>query len=307
MKSLTSIILLFYFSALPGQDIDSLMQNLGQETNEPVLSTFKSPKLVLLQTNKTQEKQHLTFWIGHRFGDIGGEFGGSHTLFGLDAATDILIGFDYGITEDLTLGIGRSKFNETYSAQGKYRLLRQLKTGMPVSLTLFGQSSWITRKEYFDNEFPEETDRISHFLQIILARRFSSSFSLMLSPGYLLRPQVEDPMDKKNIFVLGMGGRLKLTKRLSLIADFTWVNALDRPGDLNEEHFNPLGIGLEIETGGHVFSLNFQNATYITENNFIPNTRKSWEDGGVRFGFTISRDFYLGPRDRQEPKPSYSQ
>lgn len=307
MKSLITIVLLFYFSTLPGQNIDSLMRSLGPETNEPVLSTFKSPKLVLLQTNETQEKQHLTFWIGHRFGDIGGEFGGSHTLFGLDAATDIHKGFDYGITEDLTLGIGRSKFNETYSAQGKYRMLRQLQTGMPVSLTLFGQSSWITRKEFFDNEFPEETDRISHFLQVILARRFSSSLSLMLSPGYLLRPQVEDPLDKENIFVLGIGGRLKLTKRLSLIADFTWVNALDRPGDLGEEHYNPLGIGLEIETGGHVFSLNFQNATYIIENNFIPNTRKSWKDGGVRFGFTISRDFYLGPRDRQVPGPDYSQ
>lgn len=300
MKNLFTFFFILFVSGGEAQDIDSLMQSMesGIE-NEPVLATFKSPKLVLLQTNETQKKQELTFWVGHRFGDIGGEFGGSHTLFGLDGATDIHLGFDYGITDKLTVGIGRSRFNETYNFQAKYRLLQQLQEGTPVSVTLFGQSSWITRKEFFDGEFPKEGDRISHFLQVILARKFSPNLSLMLNPGYLIRSshQLADPGDKENFLVLGVGGRLKFTKRLSIIADYTLVNGLDRPDDLNPEYFNPLGIGLEIETGGHVFSLNFQNATYITANNFIPNTQKSWLDGGVRFGFSISRNFYLGPKE----------
>lgn len=300
MKNLLCFLLVFYASGFYGQDMDSIMQSMeSQNEFEPVSATFKSPKLVLLQTNETQKNQELTFWVGHRFGDIGGEFGGSHTLFGLDGATDIHLGFDYGITDDLTVGIGRSRFNETYNFQAKYRLLQQVEEGTPVSVTLFGQSSWITRKEFFEDEFPKEGDRLSHFLQVILARKFSSNFSLMLNPGYLMRSshQLEDSGDKENFLVLGVGGRLKFTKRLSIIADYTLVNGLDRPDDLNPEYFNPLGIGLEIETGGHVFSLNFQNATYITENNFIPNTQKSWLDGGVRFGFSISRNFYLGPKD----------
>lgn len=300
MKNILIFLLFLPVSEVFSQDMDSLMQRIesGAE-KETVLATFKSPKLVLLQTNETQKKQELTFWVGHRFGDIGGEFGGSHTLFGLDGATDIHLGFDYGITDDLTIGIGRSRFNETYNLQGKYCLLQQLEEGTPVSVTLFGQSSWITREEFFANEFPKETDRISHFLQVILARKFSPNISLMLNPGYLIRPaaQLEDANDKENFFVLGMGGRFKFTKRLSIIADYTLVNGFDRPNDLSPEYFNPLGIGLEIETGGHVFSLNFQNATYITANNFIPNTQKSWEDGGVRFGFSISRNFYLGPKE----------
>lgn len=308
MKYLLILFLVNPLFGVVAQDIDSVMQSMetGVE-KEPVIATFKSPKLVLLQTNETQKEKELTFWVGHRFGDIGGEFGGSHTLFGLDGATDIHLGFDYGLSDDLTIGIGRSRFNETYNLQAKYRLIKQIENGSPLAVSIFGQSSWITRKEFFNNEFPEETDRISHFVQVILARKFSPNLSLMLNPGYLFRSeaQPEDADDQQNFFVIGVGGRLKFTKRLSIIADYTLVNGLDRPDDLNTEYFNPLGIGLEIETGGHVFSLNFQNATYITANNFIPNTKKSWQDGGVRFGFSISRNFYLGPKDDVATENNY--
>jgi hypothetical protein len=178
-------------------------------------------------------------------------------------------------------------------------LLKQEEIGIPLSITIFGQSSWITRREFFNNEFSDETDRISHFFQIILARKFSPKLSLMLNPGYVIRTeaQLEDINDQVSFLVLGIGGRFKFSKRLSLITDYTLVNGFDRPEGLDLKYYNPLGIGLEIETGGHVFSLNFQNATYITANNFIPYTKKSWRDGGVRFGFSISRNFYLGPKN----------
>lgn len=300
MKKFLIFITLICSHIIYGQDIDSLMQSLEQgREKEEIISTFKSPKLVLLQTNETQKKKNLTFWVGHRFGDIGGASGGSHTFFGLDNATDIHLGFDYGITDDITVGIGRSRFDETYNVQGKFRVLKQIPEEIPVSITLFGQSSWITRKEFFENEFPNEADRISHFLQVIVARKFSPSLSLMLNPGYLIRGQVEDPGDKENFFIIGMGGRWKFSKNFSIIADYTIVNGLDRPGDLESDFTNPLGIGLEIQTGGHVFSLNFMNARFITANNFIPNTTSSWGDGEVRFGFTISRTFFLGPRDQK--------
>src|SRR6476661_5085372 len=107
------------------QNADSLLKTLVQETeNNIIQSTFKSTHLVLLQTVETQKKDDLAFWIAHRFGDIGGEFGGSHTLYGLDAATDIYIGFDYGVTDRLTLGLGRSRQNETFNFLGKYKLVQ---------------------------------------------------------------------------------------------------------------------------------------------------------------------------------------
>lgn len=300
MKKALLFLFLIACSGAHAQDVDSIMAQISEEKEYRTLATFKSPRLVLLQTNETQKAKNLAFWVGHRFGDIGGEFGGSHTLFGLDVATDLYLGFDYGITDELTVGIGRSKFNETYNALAKYRLLWQEEDGLAFSLTLFGQSSWITREPFSNNEFQNEGDRISHFFQAIIARKFSPGISVMLSPGYLLRPeaQVRDMDDEQNLFVVGVGGRFKILNRISIIADYTFVNGLSRPENLDTEYYNPFGVGLEIETGGHVFSLNFQNSQYITANNFIPNTTKSWSDGGVRFGFAISRNFNLGPKDQ---------
>ncbi len=293
----TKLLLLFgllFFSSVRGQDVDSLMQEISPDFSAAPVPIFQSPKLVLQQTPETQPEYDLTFWIGHRFGDINE---GIHSLFGLDWASDIHIGFEYGLTEDLTLGIGRSRFNEAYNAQAKYALFRQVPEKSPVAMTLFLQSSWITREENFEDEFDNQSERISHFFQVILGRKFSPSVSLMLSPGYLARSITFDPNDEEDFFVLGVGGRLRLTKRLSLIADYMLVKGLGRPEDLARDYYNPLGVGLEIQTGGHVFSLNFQNSAYITENNFIPYTHTSWKDGGIRLGFTISRNFYLGPKE----------
>ncbi len=298
MKKIYLLVFLFTCSGIYAQDVDSLMATLNGEKDFRTIATFKSPRLVLLQTNETQKAKNLAFWVGHRFGDIGGEFGGSNTLFGLDIATDLYLGFDYGITDALTVGIGRSKFNESYSGLVKYRLLWQEEEGMPLSVTLFGQSSWITREPFSRNEFENESDRISHFMQVIVARKFSPGVSVMINPGYLIRPeaQVQDFEDSDNLFSLGFGARVKILKRISIIADYTIVNGLSRPDDLGIDYYNPFGVGVEIETGGHVFALNFQNSQAIIANNFIPNTTKSWTDGGVRFGFMISRNFNLGPK-----------
>lgn len=298
MKRILLIPVFLICAFIHAQDFDSIMADISEEKDYKIQATFKSPRLVLLQTNETQKAKNLAFWVGHRFGDIGGEFGGSHTLFGLDVATDLYLGFDYGITDALTVGIGRSKFNESYSGLVKYRLLWQDEEGMPVSVTLFGQSSWITREPFSNNEFDKESDRISHFLQVIMARKFSPGISLMIAPGYLFRPeaQIQDFEDSENLFALGFGARFKVFKRISIIADYTIVNGLSRPDDLQTDYYNPFGVGVEIETGGHVFALNFQNSQAIIANNFIANTTKSWSDGGVRFGFMISRNFNLGPK-----------
>lgn len=298
MKRIILIPVFLICSFLQAQDVDSIMADISEEKDYKIQATFKSPRLVLLQTNETQKAKNLAFWVGHRFGDIGGDFGGSHTLYGLDVATDLYLGFDYGITDELTVGFARSKFNESYSVLAKYRLLWQEEDGFPLAVTLFGQSSWITREPFSNDEFDNEADRISHFFQAIIARKFSPGISLMLSPGYLFRPegQIQDVGDSADLFSLGIGGRFKIFKRISIIADYTFVNGLSRPDDLQTEYYNPFGVGVEIETGGHVFALNFQNSQYITANNFIPNTTKSWSDGGVRFGFMISRNFNLGPK-----------
>lgn len=276
------------------QDADSLLNTLIMpERNQPVQYTFKSTHLVLLNTNETQKKNDLAFWIGHRFGDLGGQFGGAKTLFGLDLAPDIYIGFDYGFTDKLTIGIGRGKFDATYNFLAKYKLIQQTENSTPFSLTLFGQTAVVSRAAFNNNEFPNQGDRTSHFLSSIFTSKVSQSLSILVSPSVLLRQKVTEARDNKSLFSVGFGGRLKVYKRFSLIADYTLVEGLGRPNDLETQFYNPLGAGIEIETGGHIFSLNFQNSPYIIENNFIANTQKSWRDGGVRWGFAVSRNFAL--------------
>ncbi|WP_276088206.1 DUF5777 family beta-barrel protein [Pedobacter sp. JY14-1] len=281
--------------AVKAQDADSLLRSMDTlSKSEPVQAVFKATRIVLSHSTETQKKHDLDLRIRHHFGDIGGRFGSAHTLYGLDVASDLFIGLDYGVTDDFTVAVGRSKQDETFNFSGKYKLLKQQDTGMPVNLTLLAQMGWVAREPFNENEFTSYADRFSWFFQGLISRKLTSRLSLQVMPGYLIRQVSMEPGDPRNLFVLGFAGRMKLTKRLSFVADYTLVNGLSRqPDNLANAYYDPLGVGLEIETGGHIFSLNFMNSEYILENNFIPNTKKSWGKGGVRFGFTISRNFSL--------------
>nr|WP_121271247.1 DUF5777 family beta-barrel protein [Pedobacter schmidteae] len=305
MKKLSLLTISFFFSLLAGyaQQADSLLNKLDSGLVKPqVEAVFKSTRVVLSHSTETQKKHDLDLRIRHHFGDIGGKFGSAHTLYGLDVASDLFIGFDYGITDDFTVGIGRSKVDELYNFSGKYKLLKQRSDGkMPVNLTLFAQMGWIAREPFSASEFASYSNRFSYFLQSIISRKLSSRLSIQVMPALLMRKNVSDVRDPENLFSLGFAGRMKLSKRLSFVADYTLINGLSRPNDLSQAYYNPLGVGLEIETGGHIFSLNFMNSEYIVENNFIPGTKKSWKDGGVRFGFTVSRNFTLFKSKNKDP------
>lgn len=276
------------------QEADSLLKKLSPaDSSEIPVTAFKSTRIALSHSSETQKKHDLDLRIRHHFGDIGGRFGGSHTLFGLDAASDLFIGLDYGISDRLTVGIGRSRQNELYDLYLKYKLIQQLEKRSPISITVLVQPGLMAREPLTDTEFSDYSNRFSYLFQTVLSRKFSNALSMEMLPSYLVRVQAADPMDNNNLFSLDFAGRLKLNKRISLVADYQLVNAFGRPDNLTETHYNPLGVGLEIETGGHIFSLNFMNSEYILENNFLPDTKKSWNHGGVRFGFTISRNFTL--------------
>lgn len=284
------------------QTAESLLGKLDS-TNKfnKVEATFKATHVVLSHSTETQKKHDLDLRIRHHFGDIGGEFGSSHTLWGLDVATDLFIGLDYGINDKFTVGIGRSKHDELFNFYVKHKILEQNTDNMPINLTFLAQAGLIARKPFTTDEFSNYGDRLTYLIQPIFSRKFSSRISLEVMPAYLLRSVTADPNDPKNLFTLGFAGRVKITKRLSFVADYTIVNGLSRPSKLAVPMYNPLGVGLEIETGGHIFSLNFMNSEYINENSFIANTKKSWSDGGVRFGFTISRNFSLFKSKNKNP------
>lgn len=296
MNKFYSLLLLLFLSIYQGnaQDTDSLMSRMSSEQQpESVIASFKSTRLILSQTTTMVKKYDMDFKVVHRFGDVGGTDGGSETLYGFDNSTDIYIHFDYGISDRLNIGFGRSKFEQLLDLQLKYALLQQKeKDGSPISLSLLAKTGFTPYKVQ-TAIFDDYGNRFSHFIQAILSRKFSSNFSLQVTPGFLFRNVVLGAGDEETLFSTGIAGRYKFTKRFGIVADYYLINSDYRKNNPNINYYNPLGLGVEIETGGHVFSMNFANAKAIVENNFLPNSTSSWNKGQYRFGFTISRMFTM--------------
>lgn len=320
MKKLMIAFLCFYAVSVSAQgNLESLFADSSlTDGSLPVISTFKSSRVINAQSVETVHKNDLVFTVLHRFGDIGGSNGGVDTFFGLDNSSDIQIGFDYGITDRLSVGLGRVKGSpngvNTYQRQlfyltGKYRLLRQTNDDhVPFSAALYGNGVISGMKKMdssiSDANFNEHGDRLSFVAQLILARKFSSKFSAELMPTYVHRNLVTY-MDQSDLFALGIALRMKFTKKMALVVDYfhNFRSTESEEYFRQEKSFRfyaPLGVGIEIETGGHVFNMSFTNSTAILENQFIPSTSSSWGKGEVRWGFSISRTFSLGKSDKKE-------
>jgi hypothetical protein len=274
--------------------MDSLMKNISSEQDPEIsMASFKSSRLILSQTTTMVKKHDLDFKVIHRFGDVGGTDGGSETLYGFDNSTDIYIHFDYGISDRLNIGFGRSKYEQLLDLQLKYAVLQQKeKEGSPISLSVLAKTGF-TPYKVNTAVFDDYGNRFSHFIQAIVSRKFSPDFSLQVTPGFLFRNVVLGAGDERTLFSTGIAGRYKFTKRFGIVADYYLISSSYRKNNPNINYYNPLGVGIEIETGGHVFSMNFANAKAIVENNFLPNSTSSWNKGQYRFGFTISRMFTL--------------
>ena len=273
---------------------DAILKNLATpDKGEPVIATFKATRLILSQTTETVKKNELNFLVIHRFGDVGGSSGGGKTLWGLDNSSDIYIGFEYGITDNLNVDFGRSKFEQLLDLQLKYYLLHQtVDNSMPVAISILGKTGF---KPYSvtTNVFDSYGNRFSYLAQAIIARKFSSKLSLQVSPSYIIN-NVPYPFiagNEKNFFSLSAAGRLKLTKRMGVVVDYVHPFSSFRQNSISPAFYDGLGVGIEIETGGHVFTMYFTNAQAISEINYLNDTESSWSKGQYRFGFTISRIF----------------
>lgn len=272
---------------------DDLLSKLEAETakdkSETVLATFKGDKVINIQTNETVKKNNLDVRVNHLFGNIGTESGGGfHNLYGFDQSQDIRIAFHYGLSDRLMAGFSRSKRNENFEGLLKFKLLQQTTDKkIPLSITLFGNTTFSARSASL---VEKDIHRLTYNAEMVLARKFSSKFSLVLIPSFLHRNFVEAG-DNNDVFSIGGGFRLKLTQSTSIIADYFHSFRPTVPG---REYRDPLGLGVEIETGGHVFSIMFTNASGILENDFLVNTQDDWAKGGIKFSFIVSRMFKFG-------------
>lgn len=282
-KLLTFIFLMtFSFSTMAQDDLLSLLGE--EETTDYATASFKTNRVINLHSLENTAGGVFDFKISHRFGFLNGGF---QELFGLDQAY-IRIGGDYGVTDRFMVGFGRSNFEKTYDVFGKYKLLRQStgKRNMPISASFLATATAKTVKftDDYDHHFSE---RLNYTFQLIIGRKFSDGFSLQLSPTVVHRNIVATSDLAHDVKAMGVAGRIKLTKRTALNAEYIYV----LPGQLESDKKNGLSIGFDIETGGHVFQLHFTNSTSMVENGFVTNNTGDWLDGGIHFGFNVSRVF----------------
>lgn len=309
MKSIKLIIVFLFFCAtLVAQDDTDLMKQLEKDSNKTsyTTATFKSTRLITGHTIETLGKGILDVRILHRFAPINR---GLYDFFGLDYAS-MRLGFDYGITNNIMVGIGRSTWQKTYDALFKIKILKQ-STGavnMPVTLTFvstFATRSDLARKDTLNNRILINfADRTSFSEQLIVSRKFSNNFSLQFMPIFIFNHNKIDSINtytknkdnivygqkRKNTFALGFGGRLKVSKRVAINLEYYYQMPDAKPGI----RFNSLSLGVDIETGGHIFQMHFTNSNGMTEKSFITDTDDKWRDGYIRFGFNISRVFKVG-------------
>lgn len=275
---------------LNAQEDDLLSLLNEEETTEYITASFKTDRVINLHSLESTAAGVLDIKISHRFGMVNG---GLYELFGLDAAS-IRIGADYGITNQVTIGFGRNSFEKTFDGFAKYKFLRQStgKRKMPVSAILFASTALKSVKWADPDRENFFSSRLYYTGQLIIGRKFSENLSLQLSPTVVHRNLVATKAEKNDVFALGAGGRIKLTKRISLNAEYMYV----LPDQLAPGYKNMFSLGFDIETGGHVFQLHFTNSTSMIEKGFVTETVGDWADGGVHFGFNISRVFTLKKR-----------
>jgi len=285
-----SILLLALPISLAAQD--DLMNLINEGTNPEIIlttSTFKSTHIMNGQSIERMAPKQLDFRISHRFGRINS---GAYEFFGLDQA-NIHLSLEYGINKWLMAGIGRGTYEKTFDGFAKFSILRQSSGArvMPVSLSVFTSAALKTLK-WSDPARPFDfSSRLTYVGQVLIARKFSPSFSAQLTPTYMHRNITSSISEPYDIFALGAGGRMKLTKRISVNAEY-YINP--DPGLYNGQTvYNPLALGFDIETGGHVFQLIFTNSVAMIEKGFIAETTGSWLKGDIHFGFNISRVFNL--------------
>jgi len=273
----------------PGDLLGQLEQDASKEAgpNQLVDATFKSTRLINGHTVQTPGEGTLVFLIEHRFGKLND---GAYALFGLDNA-QIRLALEYGVTDRLEIGIGRSSLQKTLDGFAKYRLIRQ-STGrgaMPVSVTLLGSAAVATLR-YADGVDRTLGLRTAYTYQALVARKFSTDFSLQLMPTLVHRNLVMSEGEKNDIYALGFGGRYKITKRLSFNAEYY---ALLTPY-ARERFNNALALGVDIETGGHIFQLMVTNTSGMVERQFIAgDTNGNFFKGDIYFGFNVNRNFTL--------------
>lgn len=274
---------------------DDLLSEIDvQKTNTNEVSAFKSLKIVNLESTKLVGKGDFYFIVAHRFDYLNKGF---DDFFGLDNANTQLK-FAFGLKDWLTVHVSRSGFQETYDLGIKYLLISQKTEGFPLTIVGFNSLAINTEMKKVNYPLIQFENRLTYVTQLLISRKVTEKLSLEIAPAYFHENIVRDILDENNEVILpnpqdnnqyaiGLGGRYKFAKRWSVNMDY--AAHLNRASQ--SVYKNPLSIGVDLETGGHVFQMHFTNSKAMHESGFLGRTTGDWSKGEISFGFNLVRVF----------------
>jgi hypothetical protein len=287
MKYLLSCILVFFTMGYASAQDDLLNQldTVKSKEKEIEMSAFKGLQIGNMQSTKLAAKGEWYMLVSHRFGDL---TEGLDNFFGMDNALTKIGGL-YGATKWLTLGASRQTYNKIYELTAKYKLANQEIDGFPV--TIVGYNTMDINSALKTSEFPnlQFTDRLAFTTQLLISRKFSEKFSFEVAPIYVHKNLYDDTVEQKDLFLVGAGARYKIAKRLSI--NLEYAARVSLPEEFVSPYHNPLTVGLDIETGGHVFQLVVSNSQPMNDVAVFSNTSGDWNGGSIYFGFNMYRSF----------------
>jgi hypothetical protein len=294
MKKINSILILIFTiftSQLFAQDdLMKELQDMSPSKPATVFATFKSTRIITGQSIEHIAAKHLNLVILHRFGEING---GAYTLWGMDQA-NMRIALEYGINDKIQLGLGRSSIGKTYDGNIKWKILAQSKGkgGMPISLGYYGNIA-VNTMEWTDPSIHNYfTSRLSYFHQLNIAKKFNEYLSLQVSPTLAHQNLVQLTNDKNSVFALGLGASWKISRSVRFNVEYyPRLTGRDQLTSSGAKAYDYLGMGFDIETGGHVFQLMFTNGDGMLEQQMLRDTKTQWSNAGIRLGFNLARTF----------------
>ena len=304
MNKILIFLFLFPLGLCAQDDIMNMLEKQSVKTKDYALGVFKGNKIINGQSTEQPAARSLQFVISHRFGRISGSY---KEFFGLDNST-IRFGFEYGILDNLSVGIGRSSFEKTFDGYVKGRFIRQQTGKWNVPITISGFASMAIRTDDWSDPARHNffSSRLYYSFQLIISRKFGQWVSLQLMPTLIHRNLVPATKDKNDVFAIGGAASVRISKRVRFNIEYYYVPPHQIYSAYNGEKVrNSLSVGFDIETGGHVFQLHFTNSRGMIEKSFIGETTGNWfptkfSDFGVQFGFNISRGFTF--KTRKEKK-----
>lgn len=274
-KLIFTILGLFFGCFVFSQN--NLLDEISSESSykdEFEMPAFKAMKVVNNQSTKLAQKGDLYLYVGHRFGTIKG---GVESLFGLDYA-NTKIEILYGLINQVQVGFSRESFKKTYNLHVKYGIKSQT-TSFPLSITSYNSVNIDTSLD--ENQYPNLNfnERYVYISQLLISRRFNDNFSFQLAPSIVKYNFLTNQFKNDFNYILNYGSRLKVSKRSSFNIDYSHhLNRLN-----NSEEKNVLSLGIDMETGGHVFQLLFSNTQASDEAGVLTGAEGNWTKGDVFF------------------------